>query len=304
LYSSAPKVASKDEFKTKHSARVWKVISIENDTKYVTCSEDKSIHVYNAQNKQLLKKLEGHVATILDILMLSNNMLASGSRDNTIKLWNITEGTCLHTLQGHTGRIRCLAEAKKSILISGSYDKTIRFWNLNNISSASSPIKIVQDNNQLEVGFHSLCLIDENNFAIGSLNDINIYKMSFNEGFNVECTKKLQGHTNLVNSTKITRSKEILISVSDDKTCKAWSISSGQCLRSFADHTTQIDALLVLTDSVFVTSSKEIKIWNLASESCIKTIQQSDKEINHLEMTKDSRILTCGDDRKIRIYNF
>jgi len=146
---------------------------------------------------------------------------------------------------GHTEGVRCIAEAKNSILISGSYDHTIRFWNLSNISSASSPVKIVQDNNQLEVGFHSLCLINEKSFAIGSSNDTNIYKMSYNEGFNVKFTKKLQGHTNPVHSTKVTSSKEIIISVSADKTCKAWNISSGQCLRSFAGHIEIVQALLV-----------------------------------------------------------
>jgi len=256
------------------------------------------------KNKQLLKQLEGHTEKVIDILMLSNDMLASCSWDNTIKLWNITEGVCLHTLHGHTGRVQCIAEAKNSILISGSYDKTIRFWNLSDISSVSSPIKIVQDNNQLEVGFHSLCLIDENTFAIGSSNDINLYKISYNEGFNVEFTKKLQGHTNLVYSTKVIRSKETLLSVSEDKTCKAWNISSGQCIRSFyISHSDRAGALLMLTDSVFVTGPKEIKIWNLASENCIKTIQQNNKEITHLEMTEYSRILSCGDDKKIHIYN-
>jgi len=97
--------------------------------------------------------------------------------------------------------------------------------------------------------------------------------------------KKLEGHGNTVSTFQITKSNEILISVSADKTCKAWNIGTGQCFRTFIGHTDQVIGLAVISDNIFATCSKEVMIWNIKSDSPIQTINQKNMWICHIAIT-------------------
>jgi len=288
---------------TGHSKTVNRLIFIENDSKYITCSWDESINIFDARNNKLIKKLQGHTGAVKDITMLTNGYLASCSNDYSIKLWNLQKGTCLKTLH-HLDQVNCIIEASNSILISGAFDKTITFWDLNCKDSPCSPIKVVQDSKQDVVFFHSLCLLDEYTFAAGSRNDINIYKMSYLPSFAVILEKQLVGHTEFVKSTQVTKNKEVLISVSDDSTCRSWCISSGKCLRTFTGHSGWILGLLVLSETRFVTSASdgELKFWKIDSKTSFKTLKEKGNMSITLAKTNDSRLFSCGSDGKIRIY--
>jgi len=119
-------------------------------------------------------------------------------------------------LSGHTEPVTCLLEFKNSILISGSQDKTMKFWNL-----AKDPItqKTIQNQNQSVVGQHSLCLIDETKFAIGSGCDINIYEYleACGDTFDLRRVLTLKGHKYTVTSINKIFSKPLLISISLDE---------------------------------------------------------------------------------------
>jgi len=290
-------IALEKECNTGHLDTVTKLVFIENGSKYVTCSKDATMNIFTTHNNEYVRTLHGHTGFVYDMIMLSNGYLCSCSVDKSIKLWNVTEGKCIKTLNGHTDQVTALCEAPNSILISGSNDKTVRLWDLNN---NNTPSKIVQNSNQLEVAFHALHLIDDNLFAVGSHNDINIYKIT--QSVDVLFQKKLSGHTDFVYSMETIKSKEILISGSLDKTCKAWNINTGECIKTFIGHTDRVWSLTVLSENVFISSSKEVNIWDFKSDRPIKTLNQNDKWICHLAVNQDSKLFTCGVDTKVRIY--
>jgi len=289
-----------DEFDSGHSAGLNKLIFIENDTKYITCSRDGFIQIFNSQNDKLLKKLQGHYFWVNDIIMLTNGHLASCAVDNSIKIWDIKEGICIHTLNGHKEMVNCLLEVPGLVLISGSSDKTIRFWNVNDTEQpTSSSLKTIQNPNQLEVQFHAICQLAEHAIAIGSKNDINIYQLT--DEPNLVFLRKLSGHKDWVSSLVVTKGIKMLISASYDKSCKAWNMT-GECVRTFSGHMDAVFGMVVLSESVFVTCSAEIKVWSIHMENAVKTIEQNKSRIKHLEVTKDRRIFSCGDDKIIREY--
>jgi len=287
------------EHDTGHSDAVRKMIFIENDSKYITCSSDHSIRIFNAQDNNLIKVLQGHTKEVNDIVMLSNGYLASCSRDYSIKLWNIVEGTCVNTLTGHKNYVEAIIEAKNSILISGSFDDTIGFWDLKN--NDSPLIKIVKNTNQQRVWFHTLCLIDDNNLAVGSVKDINIYKLT--QPVDLIFEKKLKGHTKDICVLQVINNKEILISGSEDNTCKSWSIATGECLHTFTGHTSPVRGLVVLSETLFATSDADIRLWSLKSNTCLKSIKTGGVGY-YLGITKDLRLFSCNSDKKVMIYKF
>jgi len=180
-------------------------------------------------------------------------------------------------------------------------------WNLNNIikdPNSSGLIKTVQGGNQAGLYFHALCLIEEDTFAAGSHSDINIYKLI--QSIDVVFQKKLVDHGGDVNSMQVTSNKEILISVSDDKTSKAWSVASGECLRTFSGHNYGVQGLVLLSERLLATSGGEIKFWSLNSDVCLKTVEtERGGLIAHLGVTQDLKIFSCGGgDNKVKIYKF
>ncbi len=70
-----------------------------------------------------------HEGSVRALIMLSNNVLASGSQDKTIRIWDLNTFKLVKTLNGHVDTVSCLARLSHDELVSGSFDKTIRIWN-------------------------------------------------------------------------------------------------------------------------------------------------------------------------------
>ena len=84
-----------------HFDTINKLISYDDNRKYITCSNDETIIIRNCKDNTVIKILTGHKEAVLDILLLSNGRLASASADNIIKIWDLTDGQCKQTCIGH-----------------------------------------------------------------------------------------------------------------------------------------------------------------------------------------------------------
>ena len=73
-----------------------------NENTLASCSEDKTIKIWNFDEKKLLGTLTGHTEGVKCIKLLQDGRLASGAYDNNIKIWNIKTQKCEMTLEGHT----------------------------------------------------------------------------------------------------------------------------------------------------------------------------------------------------------
>ena len=113
-----------------HTGGIYKIISYDSNTKYITCSYDKTVMVRNSEDNTVIKTLTDHKEAVRDILLLSDGRLASCSADKTIKIWNLTNGNCEQTLIGHSNRVFCLLELPNSILLSSSHDSSIGLWDI------------------------------------------------------------------------------------------------------------------------------------------------------------------------------
>lgn len=88
------------------------------DSKYqqiiISGSSDRSIKMWRKKEEEddddmqqteweCYKTLEGHEEGVRCLLVLPNNVLASGAYDTTVRLWDIETGKCLRVLNGHQG---------------------------------------------------------------------------------------------------------------------------------------------------------------------------------------------------------
>ena len=279
-----------------HTDILWKIISYENYTKYITCSEDKRIIIRNCEDNKIIRMLTNHKGGVRDIFLLSDGRLASASKDNTIKIWNLTNDNCEQTLIGHSHWVYCLLELPNSILLSGSQDSTIGVWNIS--QKEKKELQFHQLKNDKQSYVYCMTLINVNELAASSYKDINIY--SFNStiktSFSINIIKTLKGHTDSVFDIKMMKdSKDLLVSCSSDEDCRLWSISREVCLKIFKGHSGAIWSIQILSDKTFVSGSAEIFFWNIDSES-INSIKpdQSENKILSLIMNNRNELIFVG----------
>ena len=111
---------------------------VDFDERYiVSASGDRTIKVWNTDNKEYVRTLAGHRRGIA-CLQYRYPTVVSGSSDNCIRLWNIDDGKCCRILEGHEELVRCIRFDDKRI-VSGAYDGRIKVWDLKAALDQSAP---------------------------------------------------------------------------------------------------------------------------------------------------------------------
>jgi WD40 repeat protein len=147
-----------------------------------------------------IKAFDEHTLSIVTLINLPDNRVASGSYDTNIKIWDLDKYLCLKTLSGHNKGLKSLLFAEKSkLLISGSRDETIKFWELNDYNC----IKTIQ----LCGSIRSLLLLPGGYFAAGGNREINIWDIK-----TFECVNTLKCST--ADSLFLSKNR-IIISISN-----------------------------------------------------------------------------------------
>lgn len=78
-----------------------------NNNIYAGLNNDK-IYIWNIISKECIRILIGHSGSVY-CLVVSGDILLSGSKDKTIKIWNINTGDCLKTIQSHYNSVQSLS---------------------------------------------------------------------------------------------------------------------------------------------------------------------------------------------------
>ena len=85
------------------------------------------------------------------------------------------------------------------------------------------------------------------------------------------------GHTATLFSIQCVSPSLVLVSGSEDKTARLWSVSTGACLRTFYGHTGPIYDVAIVDQVTFLTASgdKTIRAWDVVSGDAFRTHENS-----------------------------
>jgi WD40 repeat protein len=111
------------------------VLFSRDGSRIFSCSQDRTVKIWDAASGQLLSTLNGHrdVVTTCASSLDETFRFVSGSGDGVLKIWDARTGQELFTLTGHTGAIRsCAFSLDGSQIISASMDRTLKLWDAHN----------------------------------------------------------------------------------------------------------------------------------------------------------------------------
>ncbi|KAG5504125.1 hypothetical protein GH5_04988 [Leishmania sp. Ghana 2012 LV757] len=115
---------------TGHQGVVFHIQFSPDGTMLASCSADKSVKLWNAEDGKFITTFRGHVAAVYHVSWsLDSRMLVSGSKDTTVKLWSIAKRELIEDLSGHSDEIYATDWSPDGQKVAtGSKDKRVRIW--------------------------------------------------------------------------------------------------------------------------------------------------------------------------------
>ncbi|MEM9043881.1 MAG: c-type cytochrome [Pseudomonadota bacterium] len=107
-----------------------KGVAVSGDrSRALTASFDYSVGLWDLQNGDLIRWLEGHEAAANATAFLSNGRAVSGGDDFALILWDLTTGAILRRMEGHQGKVIAVAASSDGRLIASSgWDGRAAIW--------------------------------------------------------------------------------------------------------------------------------------------------------------------------------
>jgi WD40 repeat protein len=237
-----------------HSDKVWNIVDIssEHHPRLITCSDDKSLKVWDMATKSCEFDLSGHNDGVHFIIELLNGLIASASDDGTIIIWDLSTKSIVRELtNAHSSWISQLIQLKSGLLCSASDDELIKIWDI----SMSTELEVGNDAHDETKTVTPLVLT-------------------------------LSGHTDVVR-TLCVLNNGLICSGSCDMSMKFWEIRSekgiastesdadpstgtgtvtrmGNCVGSILGHTSGVNSIIQLRDGVTIATAsgdKTVKLW-------------------------------------------
>jgi WD40 repeat protein len=92
--------------------------------------QDAAVRVWDAAAGTAMFALEGHAASVNDVLLLDDATAVSASSDRTMRLWDLRSRAATATLQAHRDAVVCLAVSCPGTVVSSGYDGRLCWWDV------------------------------------------------------------------------------------------------------------------------------------------------------------------------------
>ena len=276
-----------------HKAGVWAADFSQDQSKIVTASLDRTIGIWNLEGK-LLKTLKGHQDRVWNVKYSpQDRMIASASWDKTIKLWT-PGGDLITTLEGHRDRVRGINfSSDGKILASASWDKTIKLWDVERSIELNKPV-ILATLTGHDDAVNDVTFIDDQTIVSAS-KDGTLIIWDLTDMTRPSLQKILIGHEDRVNSVSYNRETSKIISTSDDKTVKIWSLA-GDLVITLNGHSDRVVGLGVSQDGDTIASGgfgKTIRLWK-PENSLLKTLEGHKDGVWNVAFSPDDKLVASA----------
>ena len=115
-----------------HSDWVRSICITNDDLRLVSCSNDKTIRIWDVHSTECIQILRGHTDGVRSVCISDDgSQIISGSEDMTVRLWDLQTGSPIRILRGHENWITCVCTLPGTRqILSASTDKCIKLWDV------------------------------------------------------------------------------------------------------------------------------------------------------------------------------
>ena len=114
-----------------HKGKIMSLALSPSGQLIASASWDGTIGIWDAENGQLIRFLEGHTANVNDVVFANDKQLISASYDGTIRLWDVSNGEQLRTITRHGFGVNTLVlNPTRDWLAYGAVDGGTRAFDL------------------------------------------------------------------------------------------------------------------------------------------------------------------------------
>jgi len=302
----------------KHLGFTERVILLQKESKFATCSEDRKIIIYQIENDSPLKTLttNSHVNNIIE---LRNGNLVSSHKDGKVKIWNSKSYACEVTLFGHNTWTLPLLELPEDKLVSGDGDGKIKVWDLTSYKWVQD-IDNEKSKNSDQVSFEcrGLLLMKDNVLLCGIGNKIVAHRpltvkkeinlMNFfvadQKVYDLQFAS-FEGHGKIVRMLKSLNDGVRFLSVSDDCDIKLWDLNSQNCILTFLGNQDFVSDVVYDRNNI-VSGHKGglLKFWDLNTGKVVREIKAHETNVSSIAVKSDKTLLTThGEDPILKFWH-
>ena len=115
-----------------HSSAIREISFGLTDAKFVTCSDDKNLKIWDFERVVCETTLSGHGWDVkCGVWHPDMSLIISGSKDTTMRLWDPKSGKCISTINGHRNPVnRVKFHSNGNLFVSASADTLNKIWDL------------------------------------------------------------------------------------------------------------------------------------------------------------------------------
>lgn len=238
-----------------HKSWVLHAIEVEGEDKFLTCSRDKTIRLWNIINTNCELILSEHKQIVNYVIQLEESIIASCSSDKTIKIWNINDQYEKSLINIYDGEFPVfqIEKLKDNCLVSRNETPELKIWDY----STGKLVRILSEHET-----NVICMkVLKNNLILSGSYD-HTAKL-----WNKDKDKSLStfiGHSFTVFSLAELKNGNI-ITGSGDGTIKLWDIKTSQCIQTFIGHDDYVVSLLCTKNNELISGSYDnsLKIWKI-----------------------------------------
>ncbi|RXN19837.1 transducin beta 3 [Labeo rohita] len=288
------------------------LLPMPQSNRLVTVTAEHNILVYQMPDLTVQQQFVGYNDDILDVKFLGKDdtHIVVATNSSQLKVFELATSSC-QILYGHTDTILSVDVFRKgSMFASCAKDNSLRLWKMDPESGRVHCV--AQGSGHSNAVGTVACSRLKKAFLVSGSQDCTIKVWDLPDLLpDVGCeplslTARLteKAHDKDVNSVTISPNDKLLVSGSQDRTAKLWSLADMSLLGVFRGHSRGIWCVQFSpVDQVLATASADgcIKIWSIQDFSCLKTFEGHDASVlKIIFVSRGTQLVSSGSDGLVK----
>jgi WD40 repeat protein len=223
----------------------------------ISCSNDKTLRLWDLEAGKEIRRLEGHKRGITAIMVMPNGRRAlSDSYDGTLRLWDLETGQQIRCIERPTGSVYAVSITNDGCraLSYGGLDHTLRFWEI----ETGKEIRCLWGHTG---AVRAATVLADGKRAVSTADDRTLRLWDMQEEMS-----HFVGHKANISAVAVTPDGRRAVSGSNDKTIRLWDLRTGKEIRCLEGHKHGITTIMVMPNgrqALSGSSDKTMRLWDL-----------------------------------------